>query len=225
MVGLSKTVKFEAIISDLDGVIVNSEHEHFLSFEKMLSERYGLHYTASENEAFLGTTDQFVFTELKKRYPIIKEPLDMLIKQRTEYYISIFKEKVKPLPGVEVLFKYIHTQDIPLAVGTSAERDIAEFVLTTLHLKQYLRTIVTADDVEHGKPAPDIYLKVAKYLHVNPEKCLVFEDSFFGVQAAKSAGMTCIAIPCGPTLKQTFSHADRVLKSLTQVTPEFLDSF
>ena len=217
-------MKFNAIISDLDGIIVNSEHEHFLSFQKMLEQEYGILLTEEENKAFLGTTDQYVFSTLKKKYPIIKEPLEILIPKRTKYYLEIFKERVRPLPGVTTLFSYIHSQKIPFGVGTSASRDIAEFVLTTLDLKKYLKTIVTADDVHQGKPAPDIYLKVAAHLKVDPHKCLVFEDSYFGVQAAKAAGMTCIAIPCGPTLTQSFSHADKVLKSLTEVTPDFLKS-
>lgn len=212
----------KAVISDLDGVIVNSEAEHFLSFQKMLRVDYAIDYTKEENKEFLGTTDVHVFTILKSRYPQIKDSLTQLIKRRTELFLEIFKNRAKALAGVESLFSYLKSQNIPLAVGTSASRGVMNFTLDTLKLKHYFKTLVCADDVKQGKPAPDIYLEVSKRLNILPESCLVLEDSHYGVQAAKAAGMKCIAIPCGPTLKQNFSHADHVVKSLTEVTPVFL---
>lgn len=216
---------FHAVISDLDGVIVNSEAEHFLSFQKMLRLDYHLNFTEGKYKEFLGTTDEYVFTSLKKQYPQIIESMDLLIRRRTQIYLSIFKKKAKVLPGVKSLFKYVRSQKIPLALGTSASLEIATYTLAALKLAPFFKTIVSADDVTSGKPAPDIYLEISRRLNVAPEKCLVLEDSNYGVQAAKAAGMKCIAIPCGPTLKQDLSLADHIVKSLSDITPQLLDSF
>jgi len=218
-------MKIGAVISDLDGVIVNSENEHFLSFQKMLKDDYDIDYTKKRDEGFLGTTDVHVFSNLKKMYPKIKEPMAELIDRRTEIFIEMMTGKVKPLPGVLDLFDRVRKDKIPLALGTSASRGVVEFTLTTLKLRDYFKTVVCANDVQHGKPAPDIYLEISKRLNVPPEKCLVFEDSFNGVTAAKAAGMKCIAVPCGPTLKEDLSMADHIVNSLTDVTPELLQSF
>ena len=212
----------KAIISDLDGVIINSETEHFLSFQKMLTGDYGIHYTKKMDQEFLGTTDVHIFTLLKKRYPQISGPMSRLIKRRTDYFIEIFKKRIKSLPGVVDFFKEIQNQGILLALGTSASKSVMEFALTTLNLKNYFKVMVCADDVTRGKPAPDIYLEAARRLGVNPADCLVIEDSLNGVKAAKSAGMKCVAVPCGPTLSQDLSMADHIVNSISDITPALL---
>ncbi len=212
-------MKFKAVITDLDGIIVNSEPVHFLSFQKMLEMDYGISYTKEDDENFLGTTDQNVFAALKKRYPQIKTPLTDLIRRRTEVFISLFKTQAKPRAGIGELLNYFKSQNIPLAVGTAASRGVVEFILNSFKFRNFFKTIVCADDLAHGKPAPDTFLEIAKRLNVSPKDCLVLEDSLCGVQAAKAAGMTCIAIPCGPTLSQDLSAADFVLKNLSDVTP------
>src|SRR3989338_1788925 len=132
-------MKIHAVISDMDGVIVNSEHEHFLSFQKMLRVDYDMALTREENEAFLGRTDEDIFMALKKRHPKIKEPLSELIGRRTEFFIKIFKELARPLPGVISLFDTLTRQGLPMALGTAASRGVADFVLETLKLKNYFK--------------------------------------------------------------------------------------
>lgn len=212
----------KAVISDMDGIIVNSETQHFLSFQKLLKEDYGLDYTHADDKEFMGTTDTYVFTILKKHHPQIKETIPHLIQRRHELFLEIFKTKAKALPGVYDFFNYCKKEEIPLGLGTSASRAAMEFTIKTLNLASYFKAMVCADDVVQGKPAPDIFLKVAELLKVQPQYCLVLEDSYYGVKAAKASGMKCIAIPCGPTLKQDHSEADHILKSLCDVTPELL---
>lgn len=214
----------KAVISDMDGVIVNSETEHFLSFQKLLKQDYNLDYTHADDKEFMGTTDTYVFTMLKRKHPTIKESIPHLIARRHELFLEVFKTKAKALPCVFDFFNSCKKENILLGVGTSASRAAMEFTLKTLNLIPYFKAMVCADDVTQGKPAPDIFLKAAELLKVKPEYCLVLEDSFYGVQAAKAAGMKCIAIPCGPTLKQDHSHADHIVKSLCEVTPELLKS-
>ena len=213
-----------AVISDLDGVIVNSEDAHYLSFKKMMRQDYGIEYDQTNERIFLGTTDIFVFETLKKKHPKIKESLSDLIQRRNQYYFETFGKEVHPLPGILDFFKHLQKNKIPLAIGTNASRQVAQFVIDTLSLKSYIQTHVCADDVNRGKPDPELFLKCAEKLEVDPKNPLVIEDSNYGVQAAKAAGMKCIAIPCGPTKGQDHSQADLVLKSATELTPKVLDA-
>ncbi len=216
---------FKALISDLDGIIVNSEEAHFLSVQKMLKEDFGIHYTEEDNRSFIGTTDVYIFTTLEKKYPKIHSNMKKLVNRRSQFFIEIFKKQAKqPLPCVKSLFETVYKEKIPMAVGTSAAREVAEFSLKTFNLLHYFKTVVTAGGVKHGKPAPDIYLKAAKHLNVKPKDCVVLEDSEHGVEAAKAAGMKCIAIPCGPTIGQNHEKADLVVKSLCNVTLDLLAS-
>lgn len=214
----------KTIISDMDGIVVNSEIEHFLSYQRMLKLDYGIDYSHEDDKEFMGTTDKHVFTMLKKRFPQIKESIPELIERRTKFFFEIFKNKAKALPCVYSLFDYFKKENLSMALGTSASRKVMEFTLETLHLKPYFQAMVCADDVQQGKPAPDIFLKAAQRLKIEPKYCLVLEDSQYGVQAAKTAGMKCIAIPCGPTLKHDHSQADHIVKSLCDITPELLQS-
>ncbi len=190
----------------------------------MLKTDFNIDHTEEDNREFLGTADVYIFTTLRKKYPKIRSNFRELVHRRSQFFIEIFKERAQPLPCVKSLFETVHKEKIPLAVGTSAAREIAEFSLKTLNLLHYFKTVVTADDVKHGKPAPDIYLKAAKNLNVKPKDCVVLEDSEHGVEAAKAAGMKCIAIPCGPTIGQNHEKADLVVKSLCNVTLDLLAS-
>jgi len=92
-----------------------------------------------------------------------------------------------------------------------------EEILTKLKMNNFLKyfsVIVAGDDVQHSKPAPDIYLLAVKLLNLNPDECLAFEDTQYGLQAAKEAGLCCFAIPNEYSNKQDFSLADKILTSL-----------
>jgi pseudouridine-5'-monophosphatase len=121
------------------------------------------------------------------------------------------------MPGAEELIRHLKAHNIPIAVGTSSSRQ-SFGQKTTLHRDWFalFDFIVTADDPEVGaaKPAPDIFLTAARRLGVAPEDCLVFEDSPFGVTAAKAAGMTAIAIPDAAMADEKYAHADGILRTL-----------
>jgi beta-phosphoglucomutase-like phosphatase (HAD superfamily) len=94
--------------------------------------------------------------------------------------------------------------------------------LNHFDLHPYFHTITTGDDVRQNKPAPDIYYLAAEQLQVSPQKCLVFEDSVFGIQAAKSAGMTVVAVPNTITRNLDFNQADKIINGLNQISIETL---
>ena len=112
----------------------------------------------------------------------------------TRMSIDKYRHEVPLKPGVLEFLKYCKENGIRTGIGTSNGSEIVDAVLTSLNVKEYFDAVVTACEVAHGKPEPDIYLEVAKRLGVQPENCLVFEDIPAGIMAGKAAGMPVIAV-------------------------------
>ena len=112
----------------------------------------------------------------------------------TRMSIDKYRHEVLLKPGVLEFLKYCKENGIRTGIGTSNGSEIVDAVLTSLKVKEYFDAVVTACEVAHGKPEPDIYLEVAKRLGVQPENCLVFEDIPAGIMAGKAAGMPVIAV-------------------------------
>ena len=126
------------------------------------------------------------------------------------------------MPGVNNLLPQLHAAGFPLGVASASDRKWIFRWLTSFDLETYFQVIASGDDIARNKPAPDVYLFAANQMGVQPENCLVFEDSLTGVQAAKSAGMTVIAVPNIITKALDFSQADGVIQELEEVTLEWL---
>jgi len=118
------------------------------------------------------------------------------------------------LPGVLELLDLAHSNGTPLAVASSSTRDWVEPHLERLGLRERFAAVLTRDDVERAKPAPDLFTAAARALDVSAARTIVFEDSFNGCTAAKAAGMICVVAPNRITTIQDFAHADLVVASL-----------
>jgi len=125
---------------------------------------------------------------------------------------------VTAMPGVPDVPKRLFVDGYPLAVASSSEPEVIAAVIQALGLRGLFRAVVSAEEVPHGKPAPDVFLEAARRLDVAPARCLVIEDSAAGVRAAKAAGMTCVAIPCAETRHLDFSAADHRLATMTELS-------
>jgi beta-phosphoglucomutase-like phosphatase (HAD superfamily) len=115
------------------------------------------------------------------------------------------------------LLDVAHAEGVPVAVASSSTRDWVETHLCRLGLRDRFEAVLTRDDVEQAKPAPDLFSAAARALGVAPERSIVFEDSFNGCTAAKAAGMVCVVAPNRITMIQDFSHADLVVDSLVEL--------
>lgn len=122
------------------------------------------------------------------------------------------------IPGAVEAVRRIATE-LPVAIASSAHRDVIRAALDATGLSSVFREVVSSDEVEHGKPAPDVYLETAGRLGAVPETCLVVEDSLNGVKAAKAAGMTVVLVPnhSVPPLPGTAELADHVLARLADL--------
>jgi HAD superfamily hydrolase (TIGR01509 family) len=217
----------KAIIFDHDGVMVDTEPLHSRAWTQVL-ETYGIKPNLHENGLVhqVGITINANWEILKSVYKLT-EDTELLEAQRGQLYLAQLKRS-KPMPGLEKLLRELRGEkqngNLKIAIGSSSNREYIQIALNTFGFTDDFDLIVSGQEVAHGKPAPDIYLKAARNLGISPENCLVMEDTSAGVTAAKSAGIKVIAIPNAYTRGHDFSNADKVVNSLEQVDLEFIYS-
>ena len=184
---------FRAIIFDLDGVLADSEPWWNQIDAKLLSE-YGANYCGEHHQNVLGVSYRLAIEFYKKTFGI-SAPTEELMKRRGEIATEFFATKIGLFPGTKEVLDDVRKMDLRRALATSSVSASARPFLERHGLTNFFDVIVTGDEVEHGKPAPDIYLCAAEKLRVSPNECLVIEDALSGIAAAKAAGMRVAAIP------------------------------
>lgn len=196
----------------MDGVLIDSEPLHLIAYQQFLKD-FGITFSEADNRPFLGRKDVELAEHLISQHEL---PLDalQLVEQKEEILARLFSEKLKPMPGVVKILQKAQSISLPCAVASSATLPTIKKVTENLDIARYFQTLTSGDEVPHGKPAPDVYLLAAERIDVLPINCLVIEDSFNGILAAKAAGMKCIAIPCPTTRHQDHSKADKILGTL-----------
>ncbi len=186
--------EFEAIIFDLDGTLVDSMPAHFAAWCDALS-LFNTPKHVFQEDVFYSmggrpTTD--IVVELNGEFGLNLDPDDVALAKR-----EAFDKRLSELRLIEDVVEYARSMrgKVPLGVATGGSRIVVEKTLQAVELSDLFDEVVTADDVKCGKPAPDIYLETAMRLEVEPQKCLVFEDSPAGMMAAQLAGMTVVSVP------------------------------
>lgn len=208
--------KIKAVLFDMDGLMIDSEPLHYQAFNTVLK-KYGKYLTEEENkERYIGLSDEDQSQDIISRFNLAISTEELILrKQKT--FIEILKNQIISQPGLIELLKKLDQKAYKTAIASSSPKEVIEAVIEGLSISDFIDDYVSAEEVENGKPAPDVYLLTAKKLGVNPSECLVLEDAPRGVQAGKSAGMTVFAIPSQYTKGGDFSLADRVLSSLSEV--------
>ena len=205
----------QAILFDLDGLMVDSEPHSLASWQAVMARR-GVTLEPSVLDGILGQRLIDTARLFVERYNLSDAP-EQLGREKGSYQIAHLNGQVKPMPGLSVLLDDVKHRGVRTAVASSGARAYVQAVLDEIHLQHQFETLVTAEDVTHGKPAPDVFLLAARAVDVPPELCLVLEDAPSGIQAAKAAGMRCIAIPHQYTRGLDLSAADWILSSLAAV--------
>jgi HAD superfamily hydrolase (TIGR01509 family) len=205
-------VKAQAIIFDMDGVLVDSEPFGFEAMRRVAA-RYGLGYSEEENAEFLGRTTLDCCRILKDRHGL-PDSAETLADFYIEGMLAQIGEGPIPMPGVPDVLERVRARGYRLALASSAEVRVIHANLTALALAPLFEAVVSGTQVARGKPAPDVFLAAADRLAVTPDRCLVIEDSRNGLLAAKAAGMRCAVVPCAHTRHQDFREADHQLTTL-----------
>jgi HAD superfamily hydrolase (TIGR01509 family) len=189
----------QAVLFDLDGVLADSEPWWNQIDAKLLAE-YGVDYHGEYHREVLGVSYRLAIEFYKKAFNLTA-PIEEMMKRRGEIATEFFANKVEPFPGtnkvLEALLQMKLRLEPPLRLGlaTSSVGASARPFLDRHQLTKYFDVIVTGDEVDRGKPAPDIYLRAAEKLNVAPGECLVVEDALSGIAAAKAANMRVVAVP------------------------------
>jgi HAD superfamily hydrolase (TIGR01509 family) len=205
-----------AVIFDMDGVLLDSEPLHDEVVQAVLAE-CGVH-TVDPGD-YVGMTSRDSFARICRDHAPREDPV-ALDARYTARVIRVLRQHATPLPGVPEVLRALRQRGLRLAVASSSRQEIIDATLDGLGIAGLFDALVSAADVPRGKPAPDVFLEAARRLGTAPEACVVIEDSERGVQAARAAGMPCVAIPCGATREHDFSAATLVLGAL----PELLGS-
>jgi HAD superfamily hydrolase (TIGR01509 family) len=210
-----------AIIFDMDGVLVNSNPYHLAKWVNFLDDRRITYKEEELPELILGKRNDAAFRHFLGR-DLTYEEASRLSEQIEENFRRIFKPHAKALPGLDRLIREFHQAGLPMAVASSALRANVEFVVDALGYRPYFRSLVSGDEVENPKPDPEIYLKAAKHLAVEPGDAVAFEDSYVGIEAVKNAGMKCVAIASTFPIEKLEPMADIAVPSFEELTLEKL---
>ncbi|HEY7554687.1 MAG TPA: HAD family phosphatase [Candidatus Binatia bacterium] len=218
------------VIFDFNGIIVDDEPIHFKLFQKVLGEENIVLTEEAYYARYLGFDDRGAFSASyhDNNRELSDTKLAELIDRKAVYYQEAIRNHVAIFPGVMSLILGL-TGRLPLAVASGALRQEIETILATAGVLKYFQAIISAEDVNHGKPEPEIFLKALAQLNaiadegdpIKPAECVVIEDSREGIKGARRAGMKCLAVTNSHPA-ELLGEADAVVKSLEEIDLKFL---
>ena len=207
-----------AVIFDLDGLLADTECLHCRAYQTALRE-YGIELEDSEYAEHWVRFGKGIADWLAGR-GLTLDP-HVLRLRKAKHYLDLLALSLRPMDGALELLEFLSGKS-KLALASSSYRDAIDGVLGGLGIGHFFEVVVSGLDVAKVKPAPDIFLKAAADLRVEPAQCLVFEDAEKGVVAAHRAGMRCIAVPNAYTKHHDFSKATKICSTLREITPELM---
>jgi HAD superfamily hydrolase (TIGR01509 family) len=204
--------KIQAVVFDLDGLMFNTE-ELYIEVGSEVLRRRGCQFTPELLDAMMGRRPRQAI-ELMIQWTGLTNTVDQIEAESTEIFAPLLETRLQTMPGLMPLLAALEASGIPKAVATSSPRQFAERVLSSFELIPRFQFLLTAEDVTHGKPHPEIYVTAAGRLGLAPQQVLVLEDSQTGCQAAVAAGTVAVAVPGHVSQHHNFDGAALVLQSL-----------
>lgn len=208
----------QCVIFDMDGVIIDSEPIH-QECERKMFKMLGITVSDEEHNALIGASDETMWLRLGSLHDLPIKITEAIQLKKTLYMEYLKRETYrKPIPYVLELISGLYNNNYLLVLASSSPHEQINYILENLGIKHYFHAIISGEDVKEGKPHPGIFLKAAESVGIDPESCVVIEDSYNGVMAAKSANMKCIGYKNPNSGNQDLSKADVVVHSLTEIT-------
>lgn len=184
----------QAALFDMDGVIVDNRDAHLRAFAKF-AKRHGIPDLDPDTLLpWFGSTNAVIMSHLFGRDDIPADEVERLSREKEEIYRELYDPVMKPAAGLVPLIEALKAGGVKIAVGSSAPRVNVDFVLDRCRIAQYFDAVASGSEIALSKPDPEVYLLAAKKLSVPPENCVVFEDAFVGMEAARKAGAKVVAI-------------------------------
>ena len=205
-------------IFDWDGVIIDSSSHHEESWERLAKET-GYQLPAGHFKKGFGMKNELIIPNLLHWTSDPAEVNRLSLRKETLYREIVVEWGLKPLPGVVAWLDQLRDAGISCAIGSSTHRLNIETGLALIGLKERFHAIITAEDVSHGKPDPEVFLKAAGRLGVAPERSVVFEDALVGIEAAHRGGMKVVAVATTNSI-DLLKDADLAVHRLDELTIE-----
>lgn len=212
-----------AVLFDFDGVVIDSHEAHGRSWFALAAE-LGHELSQETFHSTFGQRNESILPFLGWAEEGDRERIQLLGDRKESLYRDILRaEGIEPLPGVVALLEDLKAKGIPCAIGTSTPRANVECVLEITGLAAYFQDIAASEDVTRGKPDPEVFLKAAGKLGVEPVSCVVVEDAQVGLRAAKAGGMKAVGVTTThPAESLAPEMPDRIVDSLEEVSVAWL---
>jgi HAD superfamily hydrolase (TIGR01509 family) len=211
----------EAVVFDLDGIIIDSEHVWDDVRQELAEERGGRwHDQASRDMMGMSSTE---WSRYMREVIGLGEPPEEINAEVVRRMEAVYRERLPLIPGATEAVERLAAR-WPLGLASSSNRELIDLALDASGLGRWFEATVSSEEVPRGKPAPDVFLEAARRLDVHPERCAAIEDSENGILSARAAGMRTIAVPNPqyPPADSALAEADLVLGSIRELTPEVL---
>jgi HAD superfamily hydrolase (TIGR01509 family) len=205
---------FAAVIFDLDGVLWDGEPLYHEAFDIVLAP-LGHRISDDDYTNIIGTSVEASWGWVHDRFNLT-DPLDRLVDAYDQAVLKLLKRPIEPLPGVRSLIDELRRRGVPIAVASASLRQWVDATLRGLRLRHAFDAVVSASEVDNGKPAPDLFLTAARRLGLPPQRCLAVEDTLTGVRSAKAASMFTIQLRAASTALPPLPEADIVLDDYSQ---------
>lgn len=217
-------MKLEAVIFDMDGLLIDSEPLWEEAGAELLSE-FDITLTPEQYQSSTGLRTEewiehwFTFFKIDKKHApkAVSDIIDKAIKR--------IEKHGNAMPGVSDVLSFFKDRRIKMAIATSSPLRLADIVVEKLNIGNYLSCITSAEKLKYGKPHPEVYLNCASTLGASPIQCLCFEDSFNGMIAVKAARMKCVVVPMASAYNlDKWGAADIKLRSLEAFNEDWLSN-
>ena len=212
-----------AALFDMDGLLVDSE-PLWREAEVLVFTSYGVPLREEHCATTSGLRLDEVVAHWKAHFDFWAVSDGVIVARIVDTVVGLMRAKVRAKPGVQQVLDRVHARGWQVALASSSASRIIDAAIDTLALGPRFHARISAQGLEHGKPHPAVFLEAARTLGVSPTSCVVFEDSMFGVVAAKAARMACIAVPDDHQKGDPrYVLADATLDTLSLVTDDLLD--
>ena len=203
-------------IFDWDGVVIDSSYSHEKSWELLAAEE-GRTLPAAHFELGFGRKNEIIIPEILGWTSDPAEITRLSLRKEALYRGLVVGRELDPMPGVREWLERLRDAGVPCSVGTSTHLANIEVSMAKVGLAPFFRGVISSENVQLGKPNPEVFIKAALLIRRDPEKCVVFEDSFAGLKAARNGGMKAVAVATTNSAAALEGHADRVVHRLDEL--------
>lgn len=211
------TARDLGILFDWDGVIIDSSRQHEESWERLAhEERRTLppdHFVRG-----FGKKNEWIIPELLGWTRELAEIRRLSLRKEALYREIVVEKGLQALPGVAEFLQRLQDAGVPSCVGSSTHRENITTILHVLGFERYFTRMVTSEDVVHGKPHPAVFLQAAAKIERPPQRCIVFEDAFAGIEAARAGGMKVVGVATTHPAEVLEPRVDRVVQRLDELS-------